>query len=312
MPEITAADLLEDREFRLHLDLVAGREGLGNGIRAPRIQKPGLALAGYTAQVRPHRLQVLGSTEMDYLGTLPVPRRNDNVRRVFEIGVACFVVTKALEVPTILVEEAERTRTPLLRTDLRSSVFIERVSRFLEERLAPTARLHGVLVDVMEVGVLVMGPSGIGKSECAMDLVMKGHRLVADDVVQIRLVPPFRLVGRGEELIRYHMEIRGIGILNIQDLFGITAIRDEKDVELVVDLVPWVEGQAYERLGFDEKSYAILGVEVPHLSIPVGPGRNIASVVEVAVRNHLLKRMGHNSAIRLRERLEAAIGGKEP
>ncbi len=312
MPEITAADLYEDREFRLHLELVAGGEGLENSIRAPRIQKPGLALAGYTAQVRPYRVQVLGSTEMDYLGTLPPSERDDNVRRVFEIGVACFVVTKGLDVPKILSDEAKRTRTPLFRTTLRSSVFIERVSRFLEERLAPTARLHGVLVDVMEVGVLLMGPSGIGKSECAMDLVLKGHRLVADDVVQIRLVPPFRLVGRGEELIRYHMEIRGIGILNIQDLFGITAIRDEKDVELVVDLVPWTQGQAYERLGFDEKTYSIVGVEVPHLCIPVGPGRNIASVVEVAVRNHLLKRMGHNSAIRLRERLEAAIEEGNP
>jgi HPr kinase/phosphorylase len=311
MPEITARDLLGDREYRLDLELLGGAEGLGNAIRAPRIQKPGLALAGYTAQVRPHRLQILGATEIEYLASLGRAERDASIRRVFKIGVACFVVTKGQEVPGIFVEEADLSRTPLLRTPLSSSVFIERVSRFLEVRLAQTLRLHGVLVDVMEVGILLLGESGIGKSECAMDLVLKGHRLVADDVVQIRLVPPFRLIGNGEELIRYHMEIRGVGILNIQDLFGITAIRDQKDVELVIELVPWKEGDRHERLGFDQMTHSILGVEVPYLRIPVGPGRNISSVVEVAARNHLLKSMGHNSAIRLKERLEAVLQEEE-
>lgn len=312
MPEVTVGDVLEDRGFRLGLELLGGAEGLANRIRVPRIQKPGLALAGYTAQVRPNRLQVLGATEMEYLKTLPPPERETSVRRVFGLEVACFVVTKNLDLPRGFVVEANRTRTPLLRTGLRSSVFIDRVSRFLEDRLAPVTRLHGVLVDVMEVGILVVGPSGIGKSECAMDLVLKGHRLVADDVVHIRRFQPFRLVGRGEHLIRYHMEIRGIGILNIQDLFGISAIRDEKDVELVIELVPWEEGQNYERLGFDERTYTILEVDVPHLRVPVAPGRNIASVIEVAARNHLLKTMGHHSAIRLRERLEAKLNEGEP
>jgi HPr kinase/phosphorylase len=307
MPEITVGDLLSDRDFQLDLELLGGAEGLDNTIRVPRIQKPGLALAGYIDQVRLQRLQVLGATELQYLGTLTPAEREMSVRRVFGIGVACFAVTKGLGVGPTFVEEANRTRTPLLRTALRSSVFIERVSQFLEERLAPVTRLHGVLVDVMEVGILLVGPSGIGKSECAMDLVLKGHRLVADDVVQIRVVPPFRLIGRGEDLTRYHTEIRGIGILNIRDLFGITAIRDEKDVELVVELVPWKTGEAYERLGFDEKKHPILGVGVPYLRVPVGPGRNIASVIEVAARNHLLKRMGHDSAIRLKERLEAVL-----
>jgi HPr kinase/phosphorylase len=230
---------------------------------------------------------------------------------VFGIGVACFVVTKGLEIPPVFREEAERTQTPLLRTRLRSSVFIERISRYLADCLAPVTRLHGVLVDVMEVGILLVGRSGIGKSECAMDLVLRSHRLVADDVVQVRLIPPFRLVGRGEGLIRYHMEIRGLGILNIQDLFGISAIRDEKELELVIELVPWKDGEPYDRLGFDERTYAILGVDVPYLRVPVAPGRNISSVVEVAARNHLLKRMGHHSAIRFRERLHAAIEGEE-
>jgi HPr kinase/phosphorylase len=311
MPEISVGDLLDDRGYRLDVELLAGAGGLARGLRVPRIQKPGLALAGYTAQVRPHRVQILGATEMAYLETVSPDVRDASVRRVFGTGMACLVVTKGLEIPPVFREEADRTDTPLLRTPLRSSVFIERISRYLEDRLAPVTRLHGVLVDVMEVGILLVGRSGIGKSECAMDLVLRGHRLVADDVVQVRLIPPFRLVGRGEGLIRYHMEIRGLGILNIQDLFGISAIRDEKEVELVIEMVPWKDGEPYDRLGFDERTYAVLGVDVPYLRVPVAPGRNISSVVEVAARNHLLKRVGHHSAIRFRERLQAAIKGAD-
>ncbi len=312
MPELTVADLLGDRGHELHLELLGGAGGLGNPVRVPRIQKPGLALAGHTSQIRPHRVQVLGATEMEYLGELPEAQRAVAIGRVFGLGVSCFVITKGLEAGAVLREKADATGTPLLGTSLRSSDFIVRVEEFLEERLAATVRLHGVLVDVLEMGILLLGESGIGKSECAMDLVLRGHRLVADDVVQIRLIPPFRLIGRGEGLIRYHMEIRGIGILNIQDLFGVSAIRDEKEVELVIELVPWRHGELYERLGFDEKTYPILGREVPHLRVPVAPGRNIASVVEVAARNQLLKRMGHHSGIRLRDRLNAALEGGEP
>jgi HPr kinase/phosphorylase len=307
MSEIKVEALLSDRENRLELELLAGSGGLANPIRVARIQKPGLALAGFTSQVRQHRVQILGSTELEYLDTLGPAEREAAVAGVFALGVACFVVTKGLEVSGVFREQADATHTPLLRTSLSSSIFIERISRFLEHRLAPAERLHGVLVDVMEVGILLLGPSGIGKSECAMDLVVKGHRLVADDVVHIRLLQPFYLLGRGEDLIRYHMEIRGVGILNIRDLFGITAIRDEKEVELVIELVAWDEEAQYERLGFDEKTYSVLGVEVPYLRIPVGPGRNISSVVEVAARNHLLKRMGHNSAIQLKERLDRVL-----
>lgn len=311
MPHISVQDLLLESEHRLDLELLAGERGLANEIRVPKIQKPGLALAGFTEQVRRYRVQILGSTELDFLASLSEETGAAAVHNVFQLGIACFIVTKGLEVPRPFLEGAEATGTPLLRTTLRSSVFIERVSQFLENRLALTTRVHGVLLDVMEVGILLVGQSGIGKSECAMDLVLKGHRLVADDVVHLRLIPPFHLLGKGEELIRYHMEIRGLGILNIRDLFGITAIRDEKEVELVTELVPWEEGGHYDRLGFDEKSYSILGIDVPYLQIPVGPGRNISSVIEVAARNHLLKRMGHNSAIRLKQRLDEVLRAGE-
>jgi HPr kinase/phosphorylase len=307
MPEIQVRELLADREHRLGLELLAGGEGLDNPIRVPRIQKPGLAMAGYTSQVRPYRLQILGATEMEYLGTLVPEEQARAVRRVFDLGVACFVVTKGLEVLPAFHAEADRTRTPLLWTAVRSSIFIERVTRLLEDWLAPVTRLHGVLVDVMEFGVLLMGPSGIGKSECAMDLVLRGHRLVADDVVNVRLLPPFRLIGKGEELIRYHMEIRGVGIINVRDLFGITAVREEKEVELAIELVPWRDGDNHDRLGLDERSYRILGVDLPHLRVPVGPGRNIASVVEVAVRNQILRKMGLNSAVQLTNKLDQVL-----
>ena len=308
MPEITVADLLGDRGYRLALELLGGADGTGRPIRVPRIQKPGLALAGYTEQIHPHRVQVLGATEMDFLDTLSPELRRQRVDQVFGLDIACAVITRQRAVPQEYLDAAERAGLPLLRSDNPSSVFMERVTRFLEDHLAPVTRVHGVLVDVMEVGILILGRSGIGKSECA--LVLRGHRLVADDVVRIRHLPPFRLVGRGEDLIRYHVEIRGVGILNIQDLFGVSAIRDEKDIELVVELVPWSEDEGYERLGFDEHTHSILDCEVPHLRIPVGPGRNISSVIEVAARNHLLKRMGHNSAIRLKERLDAAMQGE--
>jgi len=312
MHEITVADLLGDREFRLALELLGGAGGTGNPIRAPRIQKPGMALAGYLQQVRPHRVQVFGTTEMDFLASLSVEQRRVRIDAVFGLDLACAVIANGAEVPREILDAAEREDVPLLRSAHPSSVFIDRVSRFLEDRLAPMTRVHGVLVDVMEVGILILGRSGIGKSECAMDLVLRGHRLVADDVVRIRHLPPFHLVGRGEELIRYHVEIRGVGILNIRDLFGVSAIRDEKDIELVVELVPWSEDEGYERLGFDEQTHSILDSDVPYLRIPVGPGRNVASIIEVAARNHLLKRMGHNSAIRLKARLASAMQGEEP
>lgn len=310
-PRLTVADLLgEAPGYRLDLELIAGAEGLEREIRVPRIQKPGLALAGYVPQIRDHRVQILGETELAYLSTLDRAVAEANVARVFEAGAACFVVTKALEIPGYIRAQADRARVPLLRTTLRSSVFIDRVDRFLADRLAPRVRIHGVLVDVMEVGILLTGESGIGKSECALDLVRRGHRLVADDVVEIRRYPPFRLVGTGLELARYHVEIRGIGILDIRELFGITSVRDQKEVELLIELVHWKDGEAYERLGLDERTQPVLGVDVPYLRIPVAPGRSIASVVEVAARNHLLKQIGHNSAIRLAERLGSALRGE--
>ena len=305
--EITCRALFEDKTHRLGLEILGGKEGLDNLLRSPRIQKPGLALAGYVKQIRPHRVQVLGATELCYLESLKAEKRERAIKRIFELDIACFIVTKGQQVDELFVKYSDEKKIPLFRTALTSRLLIERVEKFLEDRLAPSTHMHAVLVDVIGIGVLLRGPSGVGKSECAMDLILRGHRLVADDMVEIRLVPPFNLIGRGMGIIRYHMEIRGLGVLNVRDLFGVTSILPEKEIDLVVDLVPWDSSQDYDRLGIDEKTFSILTVEVPYLSIPVAAGRNMASVIEVAARNHLLKRMGQNSALSFVEKLDEKI-----
>jgi HPr kinase/phosphorylase len=306
--ELTCNEILDDTYYRLGLKLLAGAAGLDNVIKSSHIQKPGLALAGYSGQMHLDRVQILGETEMEFLGTMPSELRDIPIKRIFGLGVTCFMVTKGLELPKLFMDLAEEHSIPLMRTELTTTEFIERLERMLETRLAPHTHMHGVLVDVMGVGVLLKGPSGVGKSECAMDMVLRGHRLVADDVVQVSMVTPYRLIGRGAGIIRYHMEIRGLGIINIQDLFGHNAVRAEKSLDLVIDLVHWDEDEQYDRLGFDEARQTILDVEVPCLKIPVAPGRNMASVVEVAARNHLLKAMGRNSAITIKQKLEEKLG----
>jgi len=312
MPTLRIQNLLHDAGQELQLELCAGRTGLGRRISAPRIQKPGLALAGYTAYVHPERLQILGLTEVSYLGTLEPELSRQAVDRLASLEPACIVVTRGLEVPEALVEAGDRYRVPVLRTALLSSVFINRVVRYLEDHLAPQTSLHGVLMDVLGVGILLLGKSGIGKSEAALDLVLKGHRLVADDIVDIRRRPPNTVFGSGSEIIKHHMEIRGLGIINVKDLFGISAVRDAKKIELVVELVEWNEEEEYDRLGVEELRYRILEVDIPMLRIPVRPGRNMTAIIEVAARNQLLKFQGHHSAREFQDRLNRAIAEAQP
>ncbi|HXI10983.1 MAG TPA: HPr(Ser) kinase/phosphatase, partial [Thermodesulfobacteriota bacterium] len=219
-----------------------------------------------------------------------------------------IILTRGLGPPEFLLELCNRRAIPLLKTKCTSSVFIEGLVKYLEERLAPSTMLHGVLVDVLGVGILIIGKSGIGKSECALDLVSRGYRLVSDDVVIVKKMPPSVLFGTSTDLIRYHMEIRGIGIVNIKDLFGITAIRGKKQMDMVVELVKWESDSEYERLGFEENTYNILGVPLPYLKIPVSPGRSVAPIVEVAARNQILKIMGHHSAKNLESELRRSMG----
>jgi HPr kinase/phosphorylase len=307
MDAIRVGALLDDKKFDLRLSLVAGKQGLARRISAARIQKPGLALAGYTEYLHKERLQLFGNTEMSYLATLPRERAVKVLRDFFAQDVACLVVTKGLEVPPEMVAAADEAGIPILRTTHLSSHFIQSIQAYLEDVLTAQTSMHGVLLDVFGVGILLLGKSGIGKSEIALDLVMRGHRLVADDIVDVKRKTPESVFGAGSDIIKHHMEIRGLGIINIKDLFGVASIRERKKIEIVLELVEWDPSVEYDRLGVEEKKFRILDVEIPMLIVPVRPGRNMTTIVEVAARNHLLKLQGHHSAREFQERLNRAI-----
>jgi HPr kinase/phosphorylase len=238
------------------------------------------------------------------------------VQTVMSATPAFIVITRGLEPPDELIEACDAQRVPLAVTPLVSAAFIGQITKFLQEHLSPTTTVHGVLLEVLGQGVLLLGKSGIGKSEAALDLIVRGYRLVADDVVNIRRIGPNLLFGSGSKVIRHHMEIRGLGIINIKDLFGIASVRQEQRIDLVIELCEWQEGEEYDRIGVDEEDYSVLGEELPILRIPVRPGRNLATIIEVAARNQRLKSMGVHSARDFRDRLsqklrsDDAVGGE--
>ncbi|MBI4412329.1 MAG: HPr(Ser) kinase/phosphatase [Deltaproteobacteria bacterium] len=307
MLSIEVSELLKDKEAHLDLTLVAGKKGLHKKINIPRIQKPGLALIGDTSKLHPGRVQVLGKSEITYLKSLGEAKTKEIIGKICKVEVACFIVTRDNEAPKAIISETNKHQIPLFKTPLLTSTLINRVTRFLEDRLTASSQVHGVLMDVYGVGILIIGKSGIGKSECALDLVLRGHRLVADDVVEIKKKPPATLYGMGSELIEHHMEIRGLGIINIKDLFGVAAIRDRKLVDIVVELVEWNPEYEYDRLGIDEHKYTILEVPLPYLKIPVSPGRNVTTIIEVAARNNLLKQRGKYSSKEFDEKLKGVL-----
>ncbi|MHB1845428.1 MAG: HPr(Ser) kinase/phosphatase [Deltaproteobacteria bacterium] len=306
MQSVKIGALLKDDQFDLRIELVCGKDGLERKLTSSRIQKPGLALAGFLEHLHRERLQVFGNTELSYLATLPEAKQAEIVRELFAADIAGLCVTKNLEIPLLVRAEAERTKIPLFKTKHLSSTFITNVERFLEDALTASTSLHGVLIDVLGVGVLILGKSGIGKSECALDLVLRGHRLVADDIVDVKRKGD-SVVGAGSSIIKHHMEIRGLGIINIKDLFGVAAVRDQKKIEVVVELMEWDPAVEYDRLGVDERRFNVLDLEIPLLVVPVRPGRNMTTIIEVAARNHLLKLQGHHSALEFQDRLNRAI-----
>ena len=307
MLSIPAINLVKDTKYNLQLEILAGKKGLGKKITIPRIQKPGLALTGDTSNLHPGRIQVLGKSEMRYLDSLSDTKLRQVISKMSEVDITCFVVTRNAAPPAPLVSLCKKKLIPLFRTKLLTSTFVNRATQFLEDNLAASTCIHGVLLDVFGVGILLIGKSGIGKSECALDLVLRGHRLVADDIVNVKKQPPSALFGNGSEIIKYHMEIRGLGIINIRDLFGISAVRDRKLIEIVVELSDWDPTMEYDRLGVDEVRYNLLDVNLPLIQIPVRPGRNLSAIIEVAARNHLLKLGGHHSAREFQEKLSKEI-----
>ncbi|MGE0872667.1 MAG: HPr(Ser) kinase/phosphatase [Kofleriaceae bacterium] len=300
---IRVSELLARDE--LELIAVAGESGLSRTLTVPRIQKPGLALTGWPEQLHPHRVLVLGGTEIEYLAGLTTGREL-GIDTLMRSDPACVVVCRNLVPPPELVAASEQHKVPVLTSKLVTADFIAAVTAWMADRLAPAAELHGVLLDVLGIGVLVTGKSGIGKSETALDLVVRGHRLVADDVIRIRRQGG-QITGRGAGILGHNMEIRGLGIINIKDLFGISAVRDAKRVQLVVELHEWAPGEEYERLGFDDKHLPLLDIAIPAVRIPVRPGRNLATLIEVAARNELLKAQGTHSARVFRDQLHQAM-----
>lgn len=305
--EITTGALASDPNLSIQLRRVAGEPGLGRPIRHPRVQKPGLALAGHFYGVVPTRVQVLGETELSYLDAMNGEARSVAARGFFTLGLSCVILTSNREPPRALVSAAEASTTPLFISDSRSSRTINAIHAVLDDRLAPQTSLHGVLVDVFGVGVLLLGKSGIGKSECALELVLRGHRLVADDVVLCDWRPPGIVFGAPADLLRHHIEVRGLGVLNVKALFGVTSVRERKRIDIVVRLAEWEDHGEYDRLGVEEKFNVILGTAIRELTVPVRPGRDMGTILEIAARNELLRRAGTNSSLEFMGRLEQQL-----
>ena len=306
-------------DFLAHADVATSFELVDAGLDTtrllthPRIQKSGLVLVGHMVGLVPMRIQVLGETEMSYLGELPADERAHRIDHLMAQDLSLVVVTRGLEIPVELSAAALRSRTPVARSSLRSSRAIQVMQGALDRLLAPETQIHGVLIDIHGVGTLLTGPSGIGKSECALFLVERGHRLVADDQVVLSRLPPAQLWGTAPTLLRNHLELRGIGIVNVRDLYGAAAVRERKLVQLCVELCPWGEDEDdYERLGLVRRTRSYLDVSIPLLRIPVRPGRDMAVILEVAARNHLLQKAGHHAAKKFVESLEASLGIRNP
>ena len=306
---VTVATLLRDLSDSraLPMELLAGRTGLERRITIPQPQKTGLALSGFDAYLHGGRVLVFGESEIRYVESLGEADRTSALNRVFGHDLPCVLITGGFSPTPEIIACAEAASVPLLQTSASTPEAMTRLSALLDTYLAARGIVHGVLMDILGLGVLVIGESGIGKSECALDLVVRGHRLVADDTVELRCRAQSYLLGSCPELTRHHMEIRGLGLINVQDLFGVASTRTSKRVEFVVQLERWEPGREYDRLGIDDAFYETLDIRIPMVRMPVAPGRNVAILVEVAARNQLLRSRGHHAARRLVEKLSRRL-----
>ncbi len=301
--EVKVRDLLARKGDPLQLEVLAGAAGLDRAITTVEASSPGLALAGYTGRFVGGRVHILGETEMQYLTDLDAATRRARLEALFGFDLPCVIVTKAQEPPAELAELAERTGVPLIRTALKTGEFYRRLRPFLDDAVAPATTVHASLADVYGVGLLFVGRSGIGKSECVLDLVERGHRLVADDLVHMTRRGNDVLLGRGHELSQHHMEIRGVGLVDIKALFGVRSVRQQKRVEVVVRLEDWDNTREYDRTGLDGQTTEYLGVPLPIVTVPLNPGKNLTVICEVVAMHHLLRFAGVDTARAFNERL---------
>jgi HPr kinase/phosphorylase len=303
MAPLTVRELLAEKMESLHLEVLTGDLGLERPITVPEISSPGLVLAGFTARFAGKRLHVLGETEIAYLRSLAAEARRAAIATFLDYDVPCLFVTKGQSVPRDLLDGAREHGIPVVRSKLKTADFYQRITPFLQEAFAPRTTVHGSLADVYGVGLLFIGRSGIGKSECVLDLVERGHRLVADDVVDVVRRGTDVLIARGHQLSHHYMEIRGVGLVDVRALFGIRAVRQQKRIEVVVELEDWDSTREVDRTGLDLRSTEILGVELPLVTVPLNPGKNITVISEVVAMSHLLRYSGYDPAHAFNERL---------
>lgn len=302
---LTIGELFDRLKTSLQLEDLLDGLGHDRVLESGEISSPGLVLAGYVERFVPNRLQALGETEISYLASLLAEERARLLHQFFSFRVPAVFVTKAQPLPSGLQEAAREAGVALFRSQLKTNEFYRRMKPFLEAEFAPSATLHGSLADVFGVGLLVTGKSGIGKSECVLDLVERGHRLVADDIVMCTRRGNDVVIGRAHELQRGHMEIRGIGLINVPSIFGVKAVRQQKRIEVVVQLEEWNQALLVDRTGLDTETGEVLGVELPKIRVPLNPGKNLTVIAEVIALNHLLKYSGVDAASAFNDRLIA-------
>ncbi|MDR6225615.1 HPr(Ser) kinase/phosphatase [Desmospora profundinema] len=304
---MAASVTVKEMVDQFDLKVLSGEDGLNRKLTTSDLYRPGLELAGFFTYYPAERLQMLGRTELTFISGLPEQERKERLGWLCQDETPCFCITRGQDAPEELMEAAAENQIPILWTNNSTTRFTSKVTNWLEKKLAPTTTMHGVLVDIYGVGVLIVGSSGIGKSESALELVKRGHRLVADDAVEIRQTEEDSLVGHAPELIRYLLEIRGLGIINVMTLFGAGAVREFKKLSMVVRLEAWQENRQYDRLGLDEERIRIIDTEIPLLTVPVRPGRNLAVIIEVAAMNYRLKKMGYHAAQSFTQQLSRSL-----
>ncbi len=303
MEKVRTKDLLAN----FNLTLVAGEDGIHREITTSDISRPGIEMTGYFKYYPKERLQLIGKTEMAYFLDLTDEQKRDRVEKLCTDITPGIVVSRGMDIPEVLIDAANESGVPILHSPRKTTRVISRLTNYLEAKFAPFTAIHGVLVDIYGVGVLITGQSGVGKSETALELVKRGHRLVADDSVEIRQEDYDSLIGNAPDLIEHLLEIRGLGIINVMTLFGAGAVRSYKKISLIINLELWDEKKQYDRLGLDEETMKIMDVKLPKATVPVRPGRNLAVIIEVAAMNFRLKRMGVNAAEEFSERLTTMI-----
>ena len=310
--KVTVEKFYVENASHLGLRLLAGANGLKRAIKEPTVNRPGLALSGFTKYIASKRLQALGAAEVTYLKTLTVDERAKRYAEICRHRIPCFVFSRNLKPDKQFVKAAEKVDIPVFRCPLITMKFISRATLALEDLFAPRGQVQGSMVDILGVGVIIKGESGIGKSECTLALVERGYSLVSDDVTKVKLIDGREVMGTSASITRNHMEVRGIGIIDVGAMFGVKSIRREKQVDLIISLQDWDEVEEVDRLGMEEETTEVLGVRIPHITIPVRPGRDIARLVEVAAFQTKLKRSGHNAADELNKRLIAQMSGDAP